>query len=86
MIGEGVDAERSSGAFAELAAAGDVTGTIAGEDVGSGMGREGQLGMVRGVGESIAEFEARKRRRLGGFEGGGTFSTGQEGVSGVGVA
>jgi len=86
MVGEGIEAQQSRQAFSDLARAGDVTGTLAGEQVDSGMARGNQLGLVRGVGESIAEFEARRRRRQGAFEGGGTFSTGQEGVTGVGVA
>ena len=86
LVGQGIEAQQARQAFSDLARSGDVTGALAGEDAGSGMARADQLGLVRGVGESVAEFEARKRRRQGAFEGGGGFSTGQEGVVGVGSA
>jgi hypothetical protein len=86
LLAQGVEAPQARQGFGALAQAGDVTGTLAGENAASGMSREGQLGVVRGVGESVQEFEQRRKRRTGAFEGGGGFATGQEGVSGVGVA
>jgi hypothetical protein len=86
LLAQGIEAQQARQGFGVLAQAGDVTGTLAGENVDSGMSREGQLGVVRGVGESVQEFEQRRKRRTGAFEGGGGFATGQEGVSGVGVA
>jgi hypothetical protein len=86
LLAQGVEAPQARQAFGTLAQAGDITGTLAGEDAASGMGREAQLGVVRGVGESVQEFEQRRKRRTGAFEGGGGFATGQEGVAGVGVA
>jgi hypothetical protein len=86
LLGQGIQADQARQGFGALAQAGDVTGTLAGENAASGMSREGQLGVVRGVGESVQEFEQRRRRRLGAFQGGGGFATGQEGVAGVGTA
>jgi len=86
LTGRGITEAGARDAFGTLARQGDVTGTLAGEDTGSGMSRQGQLGVVGGEAAALTEIEGRRRKRQGVFEGGGGFATGREGIAGVGRA
>jgi hypothetical protein len=86
LTARGIEEAAARQAFAALAQQGDVTGTLAGEDAGSGMGRAGQLGVVEGDAAALTELERRRRGRQGAFQGGGGFATSDEGVSGLGRA
>lgn len=86
LTGRGLTEAASRDAFGTLARQGDVTGAVAGEDTGSAMSRQGQLGVVGGEAGALTEIETRRRKRQGAFEGGGSFSTGNEGVRGLGKA
>jgi len=85
LTGAGVDESQARQAFGALAQQGDVTGTLAGETE-AGMARENQIGVVAGDGRALSELERRRRGRQGAFEGGGSFATTGEGVSGLGSA
>lgn len=86
LTGRGLTEAAARDAFGTLARQGDVVGALAGEDIGSSMSRQGQLGVAGGDAAALTEIETRRRRRQGAFEGGGQFSTGNEGVRGLGKA
>lgn len=79
----GLTAEGAASAFGQLATAGQITGALPGEEEGS-LSRESQLGLVGGSPAAQEEFKRRQRKRTATFEGGGSFASGQGGVSGLG--
>lgn len=86
LTGAGVTEDAARQAFGALAQQGDVTGALAGEDPLSAMERGAQVGVVAGDANALTELERRRRGRQGAFQGGGGFSTGSEGVGGLGKA
>lgn len=84
LTGRGIEEAAARQTFGQLAAQGDVTRALAGES--DAMSREAQIGVAAGEADANTELERRRRRRQGGFEGGGQFVTGNEGVRGLGRA